>query len=123
VEREQELAAAGEVKGASGLMDALKAAVVASGRWEKWRQRDEEGKSFDELSPERQGWLVRTGCRYIWAEPTVVAARQRLYGNLEAAGEPGEAHVLQKIADVMQKYYRAFRLTGTLREIEVALRG
>jgi tagatose-1,6-bisphosphate aldolase non-catalytic subunit AgaZ/GatZ len=123
VEREQELTRAGKVKGASGLMDALTAAVVASGRWEKWRQPDEEGKSFDELSPERQGWLVRTGCRYIWAQPEVVAARQRLYANLEAAGEPGEEVVLRAIADVMHRYYRAFGLTGTLSQVEAALQG
>jgi hypothetical protein len=103
-------------------MEALKQAVVDSGRWEKWRQPDEEGKAFDELSEERQGWLVRTGCRYIWADPEVVAARQRLYANLEGAGQRGEEVVLRRIADVMHKYYRAFRLGGTLREIEAALR-
>ncbi len=123
VEREQELAEAGKAGEGPGLMDALKRAVVASGRWEKWRQPDEEGKSFDELTPERQGWLVRTGCRYIWAQPEVVAARQRLYANLESAGEAGEQVVLRAVADVMRKYYRAFRLAGTLREIEAALRG
>ena len=92
------------------MMEALKSAVVASGRWEKWRQPEEEGKGFEELSPERQGWLVRTGCRYIWAEPEVVAARGRLYANVEG----GEERVLRRIADVMRKYYRAFGLEGAL---------
>jgi tagatose-1,6-bisphosphate aldolase non-catalytic subunit AgaZ/GatZ len=102
----------------SGMMWALKEAVVASGRWEKWRQPDEQGKSFGELSEERQGWLVRTGCRYVWSKPDVVASRQRLYAVLANAGEDGEAFVLQKIADVMQKYYRAFGMEGVLGRME-----
>ncbi len=120
-DREEDLTG-GKMEDSSGMMWALKEAVVASGRWEKWRQPDEEGMRFDELSPERQGWLVRTGCRYVWSEPQVVRSRLSLYAALANAGEPAEGHVLQKIADVMQKYYRAFRLTGTLREIEGALR-
>jgi len=99
--QETELAESGRVRETSGMMEALKAAVVASGRWEKWRQPDEEGKAFEELSRERQGWLVRTGCRYIWAEAEVTAARRRLYANMEAAGEKGEEVVLRRIADVM----------------------
>ena len=118
VAREKELAAAEKVAEKSGMMEALKSAVVASGRWEKWRQPEEEGKGFEELSPERQGWLVRTGCRYIWAEPAVTAARKRLYANVEGAGEKGEEVVLRRIADVMRKYYRAFGLEGTVGRIE-----
>jgi len=114
---EKELAGAGEVSETSGMMEALRDAVVQSGRWEKWRQPEEEGKGFEELSPERQGWLVRTGCRYIWAEPKVAAARKQLYANVDG----GEERVLRKIADVMSKYYRAFRLEGTLRRIEEAV--
>jgi tagatose-1,6-bisphosphate aldolase non-catalytic subunit AgaZ/GatZ len=94
----------------SGMMEALRAAVVASGRWEKWRLAEEQERSFDELSAERQGWLVRTGCRYIWSAPEVLAARKRLYENVRG----GEDRVLRRIAAVMGKYYRAFRLEGTL---------
>ncbi len=121
VAREKELAAAGKVAETSGMMEALREAVVASARWEKWRRPEEERRPFDQLSPERQGWLVRTGCRYIWAQPPVVAARKKLYANLEAAGAGGEAAVVQSIADVMRKYFRAFRLEGTLRRIEEAV--
>ena len=119
--KESELAADGRDAQPSCMMDSLRQAVIASGRWEKWRQPGEEGKPFDALSPDRQGWLVRTGCRYIWAESEVVAARQRLYANLAAAGERGEDVVLDAIAEVMRKYYRAFRLEGTVRVIEQAL--
>ncbi len=116
--REAELASKGVISGESGLMARLTDAVIASGRWEKWRQPGEESKSFRELSPERQGWLVRTGCRYVWANPEVVAARERLYANLAGVGEPGEEVVLDAIAAVMRRYYRAFRLEGANRAIE-----
>jgi len=95
--------------------------VIASGRWEKWRQPDEQGKQFDALMPARQGWLVRTGCRYIWAEAEVSAARRKLYTNLAGAGERGEEVVLDAIAAAMDKYYRAFRLAGTLGVMEGGL--
>jgi tagatose-1,6-bisphosphate aldolase non-catalytic subunit AgaZ/GatZ len=119
--REEALASEGEVAKTSGMMEALREAVVASGRWEKWRQPDEEGKAFHELSPERQGWLVRTGCRYIWAKPEVVAARERLYASMREAGDRGEEVVLDEIAVVMRRYYRAFRVRGTLGRIEGAM--
>ena len=102
-------------------MEALREAVVASGRWEKWRQPDEEGKAFHELSPKRQGWLVRTGCRYVWAKPEVVAARRKLYASTGEAGERGEEVVLDEIAGVMRKYYAAFLVGGTLGRIEGAV--
>jgi len=119
--RERELAAAGRVTQRSGMMEVLRRVVIASKRWEKWRQREEQGKAFDELSAERQRWLLRTGCRYIWAEPEVAAARRRLYENLSAAGEKAERVLADAIAAVMMKYYRAFGLEGTLRTIEEAL--
>ena len=119
--RESDLAAAGRVTQRSGMMEVLRRAVVASGRWEKWRQPGEEGKAFDELSPRRQRWLLRTGCRYIWAEPEVAAARRKLYANLSATGEKAGEVVADAIAAVMMKYHRAFGLEGTLRMIEDAL--
>ncbi len=105
----------------SGVMVALRDAVVASGRWEKWRQPEETGLPFERLSAERQGWLVRTGCRYIWAAPEVVAARRRLYAGLGAAGEPNEEVVLRAIADAITHYYRAFGLVGSVPRIEAAV--
>jgi D-tagatose-1,6-bisphosphate aldolase subunit GatZ/KbaZ len=106
---------------AADLTQALRDAVIASGRWEKWRLPHEMGLTFDQLSPHRQAWLVRTGCRYIWTDPRVVAARQQLYSNLRAVGGDGEAAVLRAIAAVIRKYFRAFRLTGTLPRIQSAL--
>ncbi|MFC1544757.1 class II D-tagatose-bisphosphate aldolase non-catalytic subunit, partial [Gemmatimonadota bacterium] len=83
---ECEFARQGKLESESGLMDALEAAVVASGRWEKWCQTDERGKPFSELTPERREWLVRTGCRYIWTDNGVLEARKKLSANLSAMG-------------------------------------
>jgi len=121
-EREQSVVQARDLRPhPSGIMLALREAVIASGRWEKWRLPEEKGFPFDQLSVERQAWLVRTGCRYIWADPKVVSARQRLYANLEAAGEPAEGAVVAAIGALMGKYFRAFRLLGTLPLIDAAL--
>lgn len=106
----------------SRILEVLRESVVASRRWERWRLPEEEEKAFAELTPERQAWLVRTGCRYIWLQPEVAAARRRLYANLEAAGEPAEEAVLEQIEAVMHKYLRAFRLVGTTPAIAEALR-
>jgi tagatose-1,6-bisphosphate aldolase non-catalytic subunit AgaZ/GatZ len=118
---EQEALAKQDRMPAGDVIQALRNAVIASGRWEKWRLPQEQGLAFDQLSPERQAWLVRTGCRYVWTHPRVLAARQRLYANLEAAGEDGEAAVLRAITGVIHRYFRAFRLSGTLPRIESAL--
>jgi D-tagatose-1,6-bisphosphate aldolase subunit GatZ/KbaZ len=123
VSKEKELSLSDRVNSPSRMMEALRQAVIASGRWEKWLQPEEQGKTFDQLSEARQGWLVRTGCRYIWAEPEVVAARSRLYRNAESAGEEGENLVLRRIGEVMHKYYRAFRLDGALPKLERLIAG
>lgn len=93
----------------SGLKEALRSAVVESGRWKKWLQKDEEGRAFDELSTERQQWLVRTGSRYIWTTPAVEEARRRLYDNL-APYRDAEAFVLWRIEQAVLKYFHAFNL-------------
>lgn len=119
--KEEAAARHGRIASPSGVMAALRQAVVESGRWEKWRLPEEAGLSFAQLSPERQGWLVRTGCRYIWTRPGVVASRRALYANLAGVGEEAEDAVLRAIGEVLHRYFRAFRLTGTLGRIAEAL--
>ena len=116
--RAEEKPLAGGGQKGSGLMEALKAAVVSSGRWEKWRLADEQGMPFDKLSPERQEWLVRTGCRYIWTDPGVLEARSLLYRNLRERGIDAEKEVIEAIILSMNKYFKAFNLEGSLERIE-----
>jgi tagatose-1,6-bisphosphate aldolase non-catalytic subunit AgaZ/GatZ len=105
----------------SELMQALEKAVVRSGRWEKWRLEDEKGKSFGELAPLRREWLVRTGCRYIWTDPQVLNARNKLYQNLSVTGIDADSQVIDEIVYSMQKYFEKFNLQGTLKRIEKEL--
>ena len=121
VRMEEKLASEGKVTNLSSLDHILKNAVVASRRWEKWRRGDERRRSFDELSSERQSWLIRTGCRYIWTEARVVEARRKLYQNLLRNGIEAEKLVVEKIVEVMMKYFRAFNLIDSLPKIEKEL--
>jgi len=121
VKMEGKLASEGKVATLSNLDQILKSAVVASRRWEKWRRGDELGRSFDDLSSERQSWLIRTGCRYIWTEDRVVEARRKLYQNLLRNGVEAEELVIERIVEVMAKYFRAFNLVNSLPKIESEL--
>ena len=88
----------------------LKTAVVDSNRWRKWLTPDEVGLGFDELTSSRQEWLVATGARYVWTDPRVLAARQRLYDALAPdLGDPN-AFVVDRIAQSIQEYVDAFNL-------------
>lgn len=106
----------------SGLSLALREAVLGSGRWKKWLLPGEAGQAFDALPDERQAWLVRTGCRYIWTAHPVQEARRRLATNLQPHGVDSEQVVTDRIADRIAKYLRVFHLEGfaleTLREFD-----
>ena len=102
----------------SNFMQALEEAIIASGRWEKWRLPDEQGLSFAELSPERRAWLVQTGARYIWATPTVVAARRKLYDNLKLVMPDPHAYVVKHIVRAIDRYITAFNLFDALSVLE-----
>jgi tagatose-1,6-bisphosphate aldolase non-catalytic subunit AgaZ/GatZ len=88
----------------------LAAAVEESNRWQKWLLPEEHGLPLKALSSARQEWLLKTGARYIWTDPTVIAARQQLYANL--APVMGDPHrwVVDQIARSIEKYIAAFHL-------------
>ena len=111
-EVEKEMDARGEVAQPSHITEVLKRLVCASGRWRKWLHGDEPGKEFDALTPDRQLWLVKTGCRYIWQHPEALVARQTLYANLARRGYAAEEVVLARIERDMDKYFQAFNLVN-----------
>jgi D-tagatose-1,6-bisphosphate aldolase subunit GatZ/KbaZ len=84
--------------------------VVKSGRWKKWLQAGEDSANFETLSAARQEWLISTGCRYIWQNTEVSAARAQLYTNLQNLGILAEEIVLAHIESAMDKYFAAFNL-------------
>ena len=109
----------GRIGKASGIKNQLWNAVVRSGRWKKWLSEVETGKEFDALTPERQEWLVKTGCRYIWENPEVIAARERLIRNMALNGIDGEEILATHIEQSMDKYFYKFNLVDLNRILQV----
>ena len=95
----------------SGLERALREAVVASGRWEKWLRPEERGRPFEALRADRQRWLLRTGSRYVWTSSDVAEAREALYHHLRDVRD-GDAFVVWRIQTSVMKYLHAFNLVG-----------
>jgi tagatose-1,6-bisphosphate aldolase non-catalytic subunit AgaZ/GatZ len=94
------------------ISEQLRESVIRSGRWKKWLQPGENMDDFNANSTERQEWLIRTGCRYIWEDPEVISVRCRLYGNLGNLGIDAAAIVESSIESAMDKYFCSFNLTG-----------
>jgi len=106
----------------SGFQEALREAVVTSGRWRKWvdttaldagADADRLRAAFDALPPDRQRWLVATGSRYVWSRPAVQEARARLYENVAPYRE-ARAYVEWQIETEITRYLHAFHLVGVL---------
>jgi D-tagatose-1,6-bisphosphate aldolase subunit GatZ/KbaZ len=103
----------------SNFLAALEKAVYDSNRWQKWLQPEEAGLDFADLPAGRRAWLVQTGARYVWTQPEVAAARQRLYTNLHPILPHPSGYVVERIARSMDHYVNAFglfdsnRLLGT----------
>jgi tagatose-1,6-bisphosphate aldolase non-catalytic subunit AgaZ/GatZ len=120
VKKERDVCRARPDREPSGFLEVLESAVVSSGRWEKWRQPDEKGKAFDELTDERREWLVQTGARYVWARDEVVEARDRLYENLKPAVPDPNGYVVDRIVAAIDKYMLAFNLCDSLAALGAA---
>ncbi len=114
VEREKEVLCAYPEKEPSNIMHALEEAVFASDRWQKWLLPEEVGLQFNQLSSERKSWLVQTGCRYIWTDHRVLRERQKLYSNLIPLVADPHNLVIERIADSMERYLKAFHLFDSL---------
>jgi tagatose-1,6-bisphosphate aldolase non-catalytic subunit AgaZ/GatZ len=111
-ELEKKLYAEGKVAQLSNMTQVLWQCVYESNRWKKWLHGEEVGKDLKDCTPERQLWLVKTGCRYIWQKPEALVARQALYENLERLGIHAEEVVLMRIEHNMDKYYNAFNIVN-----------
>lgn len=85
-------------------------AVIQSNRWQKWLSDTENREDFYANEKERQEWLVKTGCRYIWENPEVLVARNKLYENIANSGIDAEGILLSKIEKGMDKYFFNFNL-------------
>ncbi|MCJ7722852.1 MAG: class II D-tagatose-bisphosphate aldolase, non-catalytic subunit [Anaerolineales bacterium] len=97
----------------SCFMDALRAAVVDSGRWKKWLHPNERDTDFSALIHLRQDWLLRTGARYIWAEPVVLERRQKLYRNVSEVIPDPHQYVLERVGRTIDRYIKKFNLVDS----------
>jgi hypothetical protein len=86
--------------------------VIKSGRWKKWLQEGEDPDNFNSVSPDRQKWLIKTGCRYIWEDPEVISVRSLLYRNITLQGIDAPGIVESSIENAMDRYFYRFNLTG-----------
>jgi D-tagatose-1,6-bisphosphate aldolase subunit GatZ/KbaZ len=107
---EDELFQKGEVAKRSLIKEKLWDAVIRSGRWKKWLQSGESAEDFYSNSPERQEWLIKTGCRYIWEDSDVVASRSKLTENLKGKGIDADFIVSSAIEHAMDRYFDKFNL-------------
>lgn len=117
VQLESELFAQEKVPQLSNFKAILWQAVIDSERWKKWLLPDENKEDFYSISAARQLWLIKTGCRYIWESPRVIAARLRLMENIENNGIDAESIVLMPIEKSMDKYFYAFNLVDLNNEL------
>jgi len=104
----------------AGFSDALREAVVESGRWRKWLSSDEADRPFTDLPEERQRWLVDTGSRYVWTHPTVEAAREALYEHV-APYRDADAYVQWRVKTAILEYMHAFNLMDLSDRLEEVL--
>jgi D-tagatose-1,6-bisphosphate aldolase subunit GatZ/KbaZ len=95
----------------SNIKEVLWKAVIESGRWKKWLQAGESDFDFYINDSSRQVWLIKTGCRYIWENPEVIASRYLLFKNLDAKGINSQEILLSSIERAMDKYFNKFNLT------------
>ena len=96
----------------SNIKEVLWQAVIDSNRWQKWLSEEEDPKDFYNNLPERQLWLVKTGCRYIWENDAVKVARQTLFDNVESRGIKAENILMSHIEQSMDKYFHRFNLVN-----------
>lgn len=107
---EKKLFTENKLKNISDVIKVVSKAVEKSGRWKKWLNEKEKFLKFNELSTKRRYWLIKTGARYIWANPEVVNARKILKSNLFRVNIDSEKIIISEIAKRIDKYFNAFNL-------------
>lgn len=107
---EEELYNSGKIAKRTFIKDKLWEAVIGSKRWIKWLHHGESSSDFYANSAERQEWLIKTGCRYIWENDGIVSARSRLTENLRDKGIEADFIVSASIENAMDRYFEKFNL-------------
>ena len=103
----------------SNIKEELWKAVIDSNRWQKWLQTHEDPENFYNNTPERQLWLVKTGCRYIWENDNIKVARQTLIENIQSQGIQAELILMAPIEQSMEKYFHHFNLVNLAEQLSI----
>jgi tagatose-1,6-bisphosphate aldolase non-catalytic subunit AgaZ/GatZ len=111
-EIQKRLFAEGKIARYASLKEKLWESVIKSGRWQKWLHQGENSDDFYSNSPDRQEWLIKTGCRYIWEDPEVLSTRSKLYQNINMQGIDAAEIVESSIERTMDRYFYKFNLVG-----------
>ncbi len=109
---EKQLFTEGKIAKSAELKSKLWKAVIDSDRWKKWLNESENPNDFYSNSRERQEWLIKTGCRYIWENPEVLASRSKLFYHLESNGINATKILESSIEKNMDKYFNQFNLVN-----------
>jgi D-tagatose-1,6-bisphosphate aldolase subunit GatZ/KbaZ len=109
---ENDLFTEGRIPKPSLIKKKLWESVVNSERWRKWLHEDENPEDFYANTSERQEWLIKTGCRYVWENPEIISARARLYQNIGMQGTDAARIVESSIEGAMDRYFYKFNLAG-----------
>ncbi len=94
----------------SNIKEVIWKAVIDSQRWKKWLTINENASDFYANSYSRQVWLVKTCARYIWENPDVLVARNKLFRNIENQGIDAEEVLVSHIEKAMDRYFHKFNL-------------
>ncbi len=94
----------------SNIKEVIWKAVIDSQRWKKWLTINENASDFYANSYSRQVWLVKTSARYIWENPDVLVARNKLFRNIENQGIDAEEVLVSHIEKAMDRYFHKFNL-------------
>lgn len=107
---EQQLFEDNKLAKVSNIKQAIWDAVINSNRWQKWLQPGENASDFYENEPSRQTWLVKTCSRYIWENPKVLVARNKMLENVQNHGIDADEVMVSHIEKAMDRYFHKFNL-------------
>jgi len=120
---EENLYRRGAAEEFSRAVEIIREAIISSGRWRKWLTREERGLSFDQLSPDRQTWLLGSSSRYVLTSPQVLKSKAKLLSNLMKYSIRGEDFIMAEIGKVIEKYVNAFNLRALNYLLDLQLTG
>ena len=121
---EEEQHAAGRIPESSGFLPTFTRQAVASERWRKWMTGADGELSVEAALQDRERALrLAEICgHYVFHDPAVRAAADRLFANLSAAGDNPEAYVRGRIKASIARYVDCFNLDGLTSRVRAVTR-